>query len=126
MNANIYIGEDLPIEFTLTGDNYTPIDISTVTNIIIYLYNPSTGTVYKKYSKETMTGYNLIVTGYDDANGRCKIIVESVDTSKFSEGELMAEVMVKIPDSQFSDNNYKTVAKDLLIGTVVPSLTQNE
>jgi len=126
MNTNIYLGEDLPIEFTLIDDNYNPIDISTLVNIIIYLYDSVTGTVYNKYSKEAMTGYGNIITGYDDANGRCKIIVETVDTLKFAEGELMAEVMVKIPDSQFSDNNYKTVAKDLLIGTVMPSLTKNE
>ncbi len=126
--ATLYQGEDLKFEFTLTDDQYIPIDISTLNNIIVYVYTKETGTPTTKFkfSKTTQTGYKPIITGYDDPNGRFKILLESADTKSLPATELFAEIKVAVPDDEFSDNDMKTVASEILLGTVQTALTVSE
>jgi len=124
----LYQGEDLKFEFTLTDDQYLPINLSTVNNIIVYIWENSTGTpkTQLKYSKTQITDYKPLITGYDDANGRFKLIIESSDTKLLPTGDIYAEIKVAIPDDEFSDNDMKTVASNILLGTVETALTVDE
>jgi hypothetical protein len=124
----IYQGEDIKLEFTLTDDQYNPINIATVNQIIVYVWENTTGTpkVWFKYAKEAISGYKSIIAGYDDINGRFKILLESADTIQLPEGDLMAEIKVAFPDDEFTDNDLKTVAADIIIGTVSTSQTKDE
>lgn len=124
----IYKGEDIKIEFTLTDLQYQPIDISQLNDIIVYIYNIISGTptTIFKYSLSSRREYKSIIRGYDDTNGRFKILIESTESVDLQDGDIYAEIKVIFPDSDFPDGDLKTVTADIMIGNVRESLTKNE
>lgn len=126
----IYTGEDKEIQFTLTGASNTPINLSTdIDGLLVVLYSKqgSINTVLSKYSRDAIAGYdstNLVIT--DAAAGEFSIRLQAESTRYGREETLYAEIKVRFPNTDYSGNNFDSIARDLVIAQVRKSITGSE
>lgn len=123
--VDIIKGVDKEIEFTILDSNSAPINPSTVIGIVVVIYYDENNDLVK-YSKNSKVGYENIITGYDDSNGKIKILLESATTKDAKRGLIYAEVKLQTTNAAYVNNTYNEAATGIEIGRLIEGLTKND
>jgi len=125
--ADLLKGEDKNIVFTLTDSNKVAINPTTGTEgILVYFYYRS-GLVLEKYSRDVRAGFNNTDFEVTDAgNGKFTIHIQSALTEPANEGEVLVEVKVQQPDTDFTNNTFHSIINDTEVFTLVDNLSKSE
>tara|TARA_R110002020_G_scaffold442756_2_gene653925 strand:+ start:593 stop:961 length:369 start_codon:yes stop_codon:yes gene_type:complete len=98
-------GADEQIEFTLTGANGLPLDLSGTESVLVVLTQSIQ--VIGKFSTVAKTGYNSTDTEITDAtNGVFVVRLNSSLTAGLSQSYIDAEVAVNVVNADFEDGIY--------------------
>lgn len=112
----IYKGEDKVIDISLTN-NGTAVTLSSLSGIVVVLYNKKTKSVLEKYSLNTLSGYESLTI----VSNKIHILLQRSVTISADEGDIDAEILEEVTTSGFSDNELRTIAV-AEIGTLVRTI----
>lgn len=112
----IYKGEDKVIDITLTN-NGTAITLSTLSGIVVILYNKKTKKVLEKYSLNSLTGYESLTI----ASNKIHILLDRAITIDADDGDIDAEILEEVTTAGFEDGEFRSVAV-CEIGTLVRTI----
>jgi hypothetical protein len=119
----MFKGNDYTIEFAVTDSNSNVIDLTGISEIIVYVIDRK-NTLVAKYKYPNTTGYKNITIN-DAVNGKFQIKLEETDLNNASAGLIFGEVKLVWSDSSFSDGDRKESDK-VLIDELKEISLQNE
>ena len=99
---NYYQGESIPLTITIKDDNGVVIDLDTLDDIEVKVFNKLTKTVM-----DTFTFVGGTVTKTDAVNGICDVILDGTDTDGNRTGVYTVQVMTTETDADYSPKRYR-------------------
>lgn len=104
-----YQGEDIKFDFYILDKTKTKIDLSTFTDIVLYLYNPSDKLCsLVKVAKVAKDGY---VTMSQTSTTTYTAIIDSSITEHLIPGQYVIEIDVTVPNSSLTDTRFNRIGK---------------
>lgn len=130
-NDVVYKGEDKQIIVPLTKVNgsgvVSPLDLDTeIDNLlaVIYCKKGNDEIVLEKYSINVLTGYNNADLEINTpSTGDLLIRVQAEKTRLAKVGEYFIEIKVRRTNTDFSNSNYDSIAKDVIVFQLKDSIT---
>lgn len=112
----IYKGEDKIIDITLTSGGVA-ITLSTLSGIVVVIYNKKTKKVLEKYSLNALTGYETLTI----VSNKIRINLDRAITINADDGDIDAEILEEVTTSGFEDGEFRSIAV-AEIGTITRTI----
>lgn len=106
--TTLYRGEDHEEIITIENKSGAAINIATLDNIYIIIYNKNSRITVAQYSYVLEAGYEEI-SDYDVANGQVLIRILGADTEDAQTGLLCIEYKYKLPDVAYTDGDFEGI-----------------
>lgn len=103
--AIIYKGEDKIVSIGLTSDG-VPVTLTSLSGIVVVFYNKKTKKVLRKYSLNTLSGYDTLTI----VSNTIRINLDRAITIISDEGELDCEILEEISTVGFEDSEFRSIA----------------
>jgi len=117
-------GGDYELDFVISDDAGTAIDLTTLAGYIVILYlKDKNNTVLQQYSRQTKPGFKSL-TETDATNGKFQVKLQSADTKTGREEIIFAEVKIETADVTFDDNTLHNPDTGIVVATLVQSQTE--
>lgn len=123
-SESIIKGVDKEIEFTILDSADNPINIAGLLGAVVILYYNETKKLVK-YSINSKIGFEDIITGYDDVNGKLKVLLQSEITKNAEVGKIYAELKIQTTNASYENNTFNSAVKGLFIGLITDGTTKN-
>ena len=113
MAARLIQGSDYTIALTLTDSNGDAVDIATLEQLNVFVYQKRTNIVQEWSLADSS------ITIVDASNGKVSVALDRSNTYDTKTSRLFAEVAFATEDTNFEDDLKWTIATDIVIGDVI-------
>jgi len=119
----IYQGQDLVLPIILKDSQEVRMDLSVLSGIVVIFYDKS-GKSLVRFSSNVLSGYEILKI-VDASQGECSVRIQSAITRQAEPGRFFAEVKTQLTDTDFANNTFHTVVRDVYAFSIQQALTKS-